>query len=116
MMQAIVSNYAAAGTQPATSPGVLEAQLNRYQIQLADWCNCPSGKTPEGKAIIQSLQDKADAVKAQIEKIAAAQGRPSASPDQNNANPIAGVSGNAQAAPAARATSSLVGGFLDTFV
>ncbi|MBI5922371.1 MAG: hypothetical protein HY847_12090 [Betaproteobacteria bacterium] len=36
----------------------LEAQLARYQIQLADWVSCPSCKTPEGKAKIQELSNK----------------------------------------------------------
>lgn len=54
------------------STGILEARLNRYQVQLADWCNCPSGKTPEGKKIIEGLQQKADAVQERLDRIDAA--------------------------------------------
>jgi hypothetical protein len=36
----------------------LEAQLAKYQVQLADWVSCPSCKTPEGKAKIQELSNK----------------------------------------------------------
>jgi hypothetical protein len=44
----------------------MRAQLSRYEVQLADWCNCPSGKTAEGKKKIEELQQKADAAKAQL--------------------------------------------------
>lgn len=48
--------------------GILHTQLDRYQSQLADWCNCPSGKTPEGKRIIADLQQKSDAIKSQLKQ------------------------------------------------
>lgn len=56
-------NAIGGGIYPAQPTGgdsisVLNAQLARYQIQLADWENCPSCKTPEGKAKIADLADK----------------------------------------------------------
>jgi hypothetical protein len=59
-----ISSTALAGTAP--NSGILKSQLNRYEIQLADWCHCPSGKTPEGQQKIANLQAKADAIKAQL--------------------------------------------------
>ena len=55
--------------------GILQTQLSRYQTQLADWCNCPGGKTAEGKKIITDLQQKADAVKMQLKQIDDARAR-----------------------------------------
>ncbi len=73
-------------TIPARGSGVLEMQLANYQRQLADWCACPSGKTPEGRKIITDLTDKVAA----IEKTLAAtdQGRPRPAP-----GPAGGTSG-----------------------
>ena len=45
-----------AGNSQANSG--LEAQLAQYQVQLADWVNCPSCKTPEGKAKIAAISAK----------------------------------------------------------
>jgi len=70
MVQAIGSSVTANSGGTRASSSVLDAQLSSYQRQLADWCNCPSGKTPEGKAKIRELQDKADAVKTQLQRIA----------------------------------------------
>lgn len=67
------------GITGAASPAVLRAQLNRYEIQLADWTHCGSAKTPAGKAKIQEITDQADTVKAQIKKVEAAQPSPLAS-------------------------------------
>jgi hypothetical protein len=73
MSLAIGSSLPAAniGASPA-STGVLETQLSRYEIKLADWCHCPSGTTPEGKQKIADLQAKADAIKRQLSQVAAA--------------------------------------------
>ncbi len=69
-IQSIASSSSAGSAYPTRpSASVLEAQLNRYEVQLADWCNCGSAKTPEGKAKIQDLTNKADTIKAQLEKI-----------------------------------------------
>jgi len=61
---------AASGAVPA-STGVLQSQLSRYEIQLADWCACPTGKTPAGKEKIADLQAKADATRAQLQQVEA---------------------------------------------
>lgn len=50
----------------------LEAQLDRYQIQLADWVNCPSCKTAEGKAKIAEISGKISDIQSRIEEAAAA--------------------------------------------
>lgn len=92
-MQAIGFPTVANGVRPEASSGVLEAQLSRYQTQLADWCNCPSGKTPAGKKKIQELQDKVDAVKAQMERIAAAKAQRQSTVGQVNRSPITSAGG-----------------------
>jgi hypothetical protein len=105
MVQAIGSASSAGVPGAGGSSGALEAQLNRYQIQLADWCNCPSGKTPEGKAKIQQIQAKADAVQAQLDRIEAAKTR-----QPSTSNPVI-------APPAAQSATlpTSLGGFLDVF-
>ncbi len=55
-----------------TSAGILQSQLSHYQIQLADWCHCPSGTTPEGKRKIADIQAKADATQLQLKQVEAA--------------------------------------------
>ena len=56
------------GAKPGGA-GILRVQLSRYQSQLADWCNCPSGKTSEVKKIIDDLQQKADAAQAELKRV-----------------------------------------------
>lgn len=104
------------GSGTGGSAGVLETQLARYEIQLTDWCSCPSGKTPDGKAKIQQIQDKAAAVKAQPARIAIAQERhqnATASIGRSNADPGSRVSfmGNRSVA----AGVSTIGSCLDAF-
>jgi hypothetical protein len=72
MIQLIGSPFATGGASKPGSTGVLESRLIRYETQLADWCNCPGGKTPEGKEKIADLQQKAAALKEEIGKIEAA--------------------------------------------
>jgi hypothetical protein len=55
-----------------TSAGILQSQLSRYQVQLADWSHCPSGTTAEGKRKIADLQAKADATEIQLKQVEAA--------------------------------------------
>jgi hypothetical protein len=55
------------GQSGAGSTAGLEAQLARYQAQLADWVNCTSCNTPEGKAKIQQFSDKVSETKQSIE-------------------------------------------------
>jgi hypothetical protein len=74
-LQSIGSVIPQPGSSKPGGAGILQTQLSRYEAQLADWCNCPSGKTPEGKQKIADLQQKADSVKAQIKQIDAASDR-----------------------------------------
>ena len=67
-LQSIDSSFVAATVVTPTSTSFLQTQLSRYETQLADWCNCPSGKTPAGKEKIADLQAKADATRAQLEQ------------------------------------------------
>ncbi len=59
MLTALTAPSSAATTTTALSsgpsPAVLNAQLSKYQSQLADWENCPSCKTPEGKKKIAEI-------------------------------------------------------------
>jgi hypothetical protein len=68
-LQSIGSTMAPAGESKPGGAGILRSQLSRYEKQLSDWCNCPSGKTLEGKKKIAAIQQQADAVKVQIRKI-----------------------------------------------
>lgn len=54
------------------SLGGLEAQLDQYKGKLADWENCPSCKTAEGKAKIAEIGGKISELKARMEAIATA--------------------------------------------
>lgn len=57
MLTALTAPSSAATTALSSgpSPAVLKAQLSKYQTQLADWENCPSCKTPEGKKKIAEI-------------------------------------------------------------
>jgi len=68
-LQSVGSMSLASGAGKPGGAGILQTQLSRYETQLADWCNCPGGKSPEGKKIIADLQQKADAVRMQIKQI-----------------------------------------------
>jgi hypothetical protein len=98
-MQAIgVSNNTANGVGPDASRGVLESQLSRYQIQLADWCACPSGKTPAGKEKIQDLQNKVDTVKARLDRIETVKAQRQSSAVPATQGSTQGASGNSSMA------------------
>ncbi len=45
-----------------------DAELARYQRQLAEWVDCPPGKTPEGRAGIAQIEDKVASVKAGLKQ------------------------------------------------
>ena len=66
---------AMADTGQAKPPaGGLDVELANCERQLSDWVHCASAKTPEGKAKIEELTAKHDAIKAkmQVEEQAAA--------------------------------------------
>jgi len=115
MVQAIGSGSGYPGPSTGSSAGVLEAQLNRYQIQLADWCSCPSGKTPEGMATIQRLQNQVDAVKTQLARMDAAKKHQVAPESLAGSNANMGLA-TTRAPDAVTATGlSSIGSLLDTF-
>jgi hypothetical protein len=66
------STLAVGSIGSTSSAAILQSKLSRYEVQLADWCHCPSGTTPDGKRKIADLQAKADATKAQLEEVHAA--------------------------------------------
>jgi hypothetical protein len=49
--------------------GGLDAQLARYEKQLAECVNCASARTPEGKQAIEDLYGKIHDTKAKIEEV-----------------------------------------------
>lgn len=59
------SEAAAADQRPAA---VVENQLATCKKQLADWVNCPSGKTAAGRAKIEAIHTQIAKLKAQIEQ------------------------------------------------
>jgi hypothetical protein len=66
------SSLAVGSIGASASAGILQSQLSRYQIQLADWSHCASGSTAEGKRKIADLQTKADATEVQLKQVEAA--------------------------------------------
>lgn len=90
------------------SPGVLEAQLAQYQIQLADWTNCPSCNTPEGKAKIKEITDQISAIKKSLQAI-------SANKPRQNSNPASSGATGATASPAPPLSSGPLGSQIDVF-
>jgi hypothetical protein len=86
MLQAVGAPSVTSSSGGGSATAVLEGQLNRYQLQLADWCHCVSANTPEGKAKIQDLTNKVDAVQAQLDRVRATQSR-QPSPNVTNGNP-----------------------------
>jgi hypothetical protein len=69
MLNAIVSSTYSTLADVGNSTGSLEAQVDQYKIKLADWANCPSCKTPEGKAKIADISNKIRDIQARIKKI-----------------------------------------------
>jgi hypothetical protein len=68
------------GTSPFFDPvtatggsGTLRVQLNEVERQLSDCLHCDSSNTAEGRARIQRLQGRAQALKDRLEAQAAAQ-------------------------------------------
>ena len=103
-----LSSYAGGGQ----SFGGLQAQLDRYQRQLADWVHCPSCKTPEGKAKIADLSDKIGAIQQRLKAADAAQRKP-ANAGAGAATGNSGASAGGAAAPAQ--ASPPVGAGLNVF-
>jgi hypothetical protein len=100
------SGYGSAGQAHASrgSRAGLEAQLDTYKKQLADWVDCPSGKTPEGKKKIEDLNNKVSVTEARIKDMDNTRNKSSTNNDLN-ANTTAALN-----APAAGP-----GNLIDTF-
>lgn len=126
MLSAISSSTFTSPFSSGRSAAGLEAQLDQYKIQLADWVNCPSCKTAEGKAKIAEISGKISEVKTRINEAAVT--KPNTRPDIFNLTPPSDISANkdalastAQANPVAVTASSVgsptatVGSRLDIF-
>jgi hypothetical protein len=116
MLQSVSAAITASSATRPTGSGILENQLSKYEVQLADWCACPSGKTPDGKKKIADLRNKVDAIKVQLQQIETVRTRrkdlESAAAAQAGASSPTGPS--PQAGPAA--TVSATGGLIDVTV
>jgi outer membrane murein-binding lipoprotein Lpp len=55
-----------------------DGQLAKCESQLSDWVNCPSGKTPAGRAKIAEISNQIATLKAQIKQ--ADERKPAAAP------------------------------------
>ena len=119
MVQAIaalsaVSGAAAIGQMPGASSGAsagaLQAQLQKCQNQLADWVDCPSGKTPQGQAKIQQIQSQTASIKAQLARIGTQKTQQPAA-----ATAAPGANATASSTPGVPTPGASIGGFIDTF-
>jgi len=83
MLSAIGSSTLASHAGTGKSTAGLEAQLDQYKRKLADWVNCPSCKTAEGKARITEISDKISAIRQRLEAADASKrsSRPSVTAD-----------------------------------
>lgn len=67
MVSAVASSTFSYPALGAGASATLDAQLAKYEAQLADWVNCPSCKTPEGKAKVAEISAKISDVKQRIQ-------------------------------------------------
>ena len=58
----------AAQTPRGDTSAALQDKLERCVKQLGDWEACPSGKTPEGKKIIQNLRTQIASMESRIDR------------------------------------------------
>jgi hypothetical protein len=126
-MVAAIGSASVSSSYGAVSPTAgLEAQITRYQKQLADCVNCDSANTAQGKENIQEISNKISAAKAKIEEfnLTKSIGQPSQADNSINlpntgkqsansvtANAISQP--NAVADTSGRATSGTVGTLVD---
>ncbi len=66
---AVMATPGADGSSRLPSTASLESEIGRCQRQLEDLVTCPSAKTPEGKAAIQSASDRITSARAEIDRI-----------------------------------------------
>lgn len=98
-MQLTASTLNGFGKSAGSGSVASSDQLVRCKRQMADWQACPSGKTPEGKRIIDALQAKIDALQVQAKSSEASKGSD-------------GVSNTVQLEPRSTQTQ---GSFIDVF-
>ena len=79
------------------SSAALQAQLAQYQKQLSDCVNCGSSSTAEGKAQIQALNTRIQALQTQLGDMASARAAQQAS--QLRQVPAAGDAGSSDNQP-----------------
>jgi hypothetical protein len=89
-----LASAATSALQGTGGSGGLNAQLARYEKQLAECINCASAKTPEGKQAIDELYGKIHDIKAKLEEV-----RNSSTVQSAAASPRVEQTGNAVAAP-----------------
>lgn len=115
-------------------PAGLDADLAKWQGQLADWVNCVSAKTPEGKAKIDQISAKISSIKTRMKEAEKAREPDAASKSgpltptsparlravagaDNAGAAVAAVGGEARTDPmGARADVRTLGSMVDVFV
>jgi len=126
MLSAIGSSTFPSPAGIGKSSAGLEAQLAQYQVKLADWVNCPSCKTAEGKAKITGLTDKISEIRQRLEAADAAKHSSRSSvtaanapTEKNNDKAVSALSVNDNvgygASPATPPPTGTVGSRLDVF-
>ena len=115
MTMASISNLlstSSAGSIQGTAAGkpsvALQDKLARCVRQLGDWQACPSGKTPEGKQIIQNLQTQIRSIES---RIASAGNGTSPLPSAGAAFQVVAQDSNAAAATGLNSIGSLVNAY-----
>jgi hypothetical protein len=66
MVSAVQSSTPAAADNTGSQTALAD-NLARCKQKLGDWVACPSGKTPEGKRIIQTLERRITSLEAQMQ-------------------------------------------------
>jgi hypothetical protein len=67
-MLGAIGTSSAPASAAGKSTAALAAQLSRCQTQLSDWVNCPSGKSPEGKAKIAEISGNIAELKQRLQQ------------------------------------------------
>lgn len=101
--------------------GGLDAQLARYEKQLAECVNCASARTPEGKQAIDDLYGKIHDIKSKIEEArtanpvqpASAAQRSEQGTSANAAQPVGPVAAEQGTRPNSR--YDIVGSVIDVY-
>ncbi|MFZ2269626.1 MAG: hypothetical protein WAV95_18775 [Azonexus sp.] len=67
MLNRVGGAFYSAQASQGNSSSTLDAQLAKFESQLASWESCPSCKTPEGKAKIADIVEKISDIRRRIE-------------------------------------------------